>query len=163
MAQAYRHRFETTVAVDTTPEALFEDLDDHERLSAHMMKSSAMMAGSKMEIAFDAGGGRAVGSKIRMSGRMLGLRLDLEEVVTEREPPLRKTWETIGEPRLLVIGAYRMGFEIKPSGSGSMLKVFIDYDDAPGPWIVLSKVVGPVYARWCTVNMARGAAQSFAR
>ena len=162
MARTYRHRFETTIEVNTTPEALFEELDDHERLSAHMMKSSAMMAGSKMDIGFDEGGGRAIGSKIRMSGRMLGWQLDLEEVVTERESPRRKTWETIGEPRLLVIGAYRMGFEIEPSGSGSMLTVFIEYDDAPAPWTRLSRVLGPVYARWCTVNMANGAARSFA-
>ena len=44
-----------------------------------------------------------------MNGRILGLKLSLDEVVTERDPPARKVWETVGVPRLLVIGPYRMG------------------------------------------------------
>ena len=38
----------------------------------------------------------------------------VEEIVTARQPPLRKVWRTIGVPRLLVIGEYRMGIEITP-------------------------------------------------
>ena len=160
--RTYPHRFESSAEVNTPPEALFAELDDHERLSAHMMQSSAMMAGSKMRIQFDERGGRAVGSKIRMSGQMLGMHLELEEVVTERDPPRRKAWETIGETHLLVIGDYRMGFEIQPLGSRSRLMVFIDYDEPKSPWTILGKLFGPTYARWCTVSMAEGAARRFA-
>lgn len=42
-------------------------------------------------------------------------------------PPLRKKWETIGEPRLLVIRPNRMGFEFRPNGSRTALRVAIDY------------------------------------
>jgi hypothetical protein len=158
----YQHRFESSAEVNATPELLFAELDDHERLSAHMMQSSAMMAGSKMRFDFDEGGGRSIGSKIRMSGQILGIRLELEEVVSERDPPKHKAWETIGTPRLLVIGDYRMGFDIEPLANGARLTVFIDYDEPKSPWAILGRLFGPVYARWCTVSMAQGAAREFA-
>lgn len=159
--KAYSHHFEKTVDVDATPERVFQELDDHERLAAHMMRSSAMMAGSRMHYEFDDAEGRAVGSKIRMSGTMLGIKLDVSEVVVERDPPNLKTWQTVGQPRLLVIGHYRMGFRLSSRGPTSILTVFIDYDDPPGPWSVLGRLLGPAYARWCTVNMAEGAAAAF--
>ena len=120
-----------------------------------------MMAGSKMAVELDEADGRAVGSTIRMTGEVLGFTLSLEEVVTERQVPERKVWETVGEPRLLVIGDYRMGFMIHPSGERSRLTVFIDYDEPPAPWRLLGRVLGPVYARWCTASIARGAEQAF--
>lgn len=97
--------------IAATPKQLFAHLDDHTRLAAHMEKRSAMMMGGRMTYAFDDAGGRAVGSVIRMGGRVLGVTIEVEEVVTERIPPRRKVWETIGRPRLLIIGAYRMGFD----------------------------------------------------
>lgn len=53
-----------------------------------------------MEIFTDQGGGRAVGSRVRMSGQIMGIPLSLEEVVVERDPPSRKAWETL-DARLL--------------------------------------------------------------
>ena len=76
----------------------------------------------------------------------------------EHEPPLRKTWQTQGEPRLLVIGAYRMGFTITPLASGSRLLVFIDYKlPARGLAHGLGRLLGPAYAAWCTRRMAQDA------
>lgn len=91
-----------------------------------MSRSSWMMAGSHMDISVDAAKGKAVGSHIQLDGRVLGVALHVDEVVTVREPPLRKVWETTSTPRLLVIGAYRMGYEIVPDGVASDLRVFID-------------------------------------
>ena len=159
----YPHHFQARVHVVAPPEILFAELDDQERLSSHMMKSSAMMAGSMMQFEFDDRRGRAVGSRIRMVGKVLGLSLEVIEVVTEREPPRRKAWETIGRPRLIVIGAYRMGFEIEAEADGSALVVFIDYDDPPGALSLAGKLFGGMYARWCTRSMAQGAADHFRR
>jgi hypothetical protein len=104
-----------------------------------------------------------VGSHIGMSGRVLGVELSLDEVVTEREPPTRKVWETVGAPRLLVIGAYRMGCVVTPSGSGSLLRVFIDYA-LPASWPArwLGRVFGRSYAHWCTQRMVDDAVRQFA-
>ena len=34
--------------------------------------------------------------------------------------------------------------------------------DAPSPWAVLGRLLGPADARWCTAQMAKGTAQAFA-
>ena len=121
-----------------------------------------MMMGSRMSTEVDADGGRTIGSKIRMEGRMIGIPLSLEEVITERQVPSRKFWETIGAPKLLIIAHYRMGFELTPNGNATQVRVFIDYSvptTAPGSW--LGRLLGGVYARWCTRQMADGAAKHF--
>ena len=152
----YSSHCESRSVVAAPPAEVFALLDDHARLSAHMTRRSWMMAGSRMAIDLDAQGGRAVGSKIRLHGRILGIPLDVEEVVTEREPPYAKAWETIGSPRLLVVGPYRMGFRLEPRGDASALTVFIDYEAPAG---ALSRA----YARWCTERMARDARAHFAQ
>lgn len=68
---------------------VFAYLDDPRALAAHMGESSLMMMGSRMSINVDADGGRVVGSKISMHGRMMGIPLSLEEVITERQVPAR--------------------------------------------------------------------------
>lgn len=69
---------------------------------------------------------------------------------------------TIGRPRLIVIGAYRMGFDIARDGAGSLLRVFIDYE-LPATLIgrVLGFLFAPMYARWCVARMARDAQRHF--
>ena len=106
-------------------EVAFAYLDDFRKLSAHMEQSSGMMMGSRMTIEMDEKGGRAVGSKVRMRGKMLGMTLALEEVVTQREPPRLKAWQTV-DANLLVIGQYRLGFELVPEGGRTAVRVFID-------------------------------------
>lgn len=121
-----RHR-EASAMIAAPAEQIFARLDDQTRLAEHMGRPSMMMGGGRMTYAFDDGRGRAVGSHIRMGGKAFGLDLDLDEVVTERDPPWRKVWRTVGAPRLVIIGAYAMGFEIAPSPGGSRLTVWIDY------------------------------------
>jgi len=86
------------------------------------------------------------------------MNLALDEVVIERTPPHRKVWETVGEPRLLVISAYRMGFEIVPDGNASRLVVFIDYRLPSRGWArILGLLFGRTYAAWCTRRMTSDA------
>lgn len=158
----YQHRAAVVVDIAVDPATLFEHLDDQAKLASHMMQSSAMMAGSSMKFTFDHDRGRMLGSRIGMHGKVLGLSLELSEIVTERDPPRRKAWETEGVPRLLVIGAYRMGFDIAPQGLGSRLTVFIDYDLPNWPWRLLGLIPGRAYARWCTRSIANDAAHTFA-
>jgi hypothetical protein len=155
-----RHE-EAHAQLDAGVDAAFAYLDDFRKLSAHMERPSGMMAGSSMAIETDAAGGRAVGSRVRMRGRMLGMELELEEVVTERVPPLRKAWQTV-DAKLLVIGQYRLGYELAPERGGSRLRVFIDYElpgKAPARW--LGVLLSGTYARWCTRRMASDAAEHF--
>ena len=156
------YHFECIVEVSAAADAVFSYLDDHTRLSVHMSNSSWMMAGSRMAINLDTSQGRTVGARIRLRGRVLGIPLFVEEIVTERNPPLRKVWDTTGRPQLLVIGPYRMGYEITPKDNASLLRVFVDYALPVGPfsrW--LGRLFGHFYARWCTQRMADDAAEHF--
>lgn len=154
--------FESDVELNAPAEDVFAYLDDHSRLSAHMSRSSWMMAGSRMAIELDPSEGRAVGAIIRLRGRVLGIPLSVEEIVTERKPPLRKVWETTGTPNLLVIGQYKLGYEITSKGKASLLSVFIDYALPDGPFSgLLGGLFGNFYARWCTRRIAGDAARHF--
>lgn len=157
----FAHHRQSNALIAIAPDTLFNFLDDHRNLAAHMTTQSRMMAGGSMRFDFDPEGGRAVGSRIRMGGRVFGIRLEASETVTERVPPLRKAWQTEGEPRLLVIGAYRMGFEIEPEGIGTRLRVFVDYDLPPWPWRLAGLLLGGFYAKWCTRSMVRAALDRF--
>jgi len=157
----YHH--ESSAIVTATPVQLFEYVDDHARLASHMSESSWMMGGGRMRVDLDEAKGRALGSHIKLSGWVFGIRVFLDEVVTRRDPPFDKAWETVGAPRLLVIGAYRMGFQITPERNGSRLRVFIDYD-LPTGWATywLGVLFGGVYANWCVAQMLSDALRHFA-
>ena len=157
------HRYESSAIVPAPVDRVFAHIDDYARLSSHMSESSWMMGGGKMKFEFDTTRGQAVGSKIRLAGRVFGVQLSLEEIVTERTPPRRKVWETVGEPRLLVIGAYRMGFQLLPHPSGSLLRVFIEYSlPKRAPWRWFGRLFGRYYATWCTQQMIDDAVKHFA-
>jgi hypothetical protein len=161
---SYAHHDEVAVIVAASPVALFERLDDQERLAAHMKEPSTMMMGGRMFYEFDSQKGRAVGSVIRMGGAFLGLKLVVEEVVTVREPPRLKVWETRGSPRLIIIDGYRMGFAIEDAGPNAKLRVFIDYDHSNSLiGRLLAPVFAPLYARWCVRRMAEDAQGHFAK
>lgn len=145
-----------------SPEQLFELLDDQTRLSAHMTKRSWKMGWGKTDILLDEKRGKAVGSHIVLRGRVFGIPIYLDEVVTLREPPLRKNCETVDQPRLLVIGPYRMGFTIASASGHVSLRVEIDYElPHAGFSRLLGRLFGPTYAKWCTERMVRDAQRAF--
>jgi hypothetical protein len=156
---SFSRHYETIVDVAAPAAALFNWLDDAERLTGHAEKPFAMMLGARMICELDAAKGCALGSVIRMRGRILGLRLAAEEAATVREPPQRKTWKTLGEPMLLVIGAYNVGFKIAARGpSASSVRVFIDYDlPKSRAGAALGALLAPLYARWRVGRIAADA------
>ena len=155
-----RHK-EGSVLIAASPEIVFAYVDDHSHLSSHMSESSWMMGGGGMGVELDAAKGQAVGSHIRLSGNVFGIRLFLDEVVTRRNPRREKVWETVGPPRLLVIGSYSMGLELKRENSNSRLRVFIDYDLPTGraAWW-LGRLFGGTYATWCVDQMLEGPSEA---
>jgi hypothetical protein len=166
----FRHHAEKSSLLRASAEQVFAYLDDHSRLSAHMSRRSWRMGWGRFELRLDELKGRAVGSHIRLAGTAFGLRLELDEVVVEYEPPTRKIWETVGQPRLLVIGPYQMGYSIgSASGEadprdhrGVRLAVFIDYSLPSGPFgRFLGYLFGHWYARWCVARMVAEADAAF--
>lgn len=158
MPRHFSFHEETAGLVDATPERVFAMLDDHARLAAHMAKPSWRMGWATMQIITDMTRPRGIGTHITLRGRVFGFRLTVEETVTRYEPPVLKEWETTVEPRLLVIGNYRMAFITSTEEKGIKLRVMIDYN-RPSSRIprLLSVLFGRAYARWCTSQMVNDA------
>ena len=155
--------YEARALVGAAPAQVFDFLDDHQRLVSHMSQSSWSMGGGRMSLAADAGQGRVVGSRLRLTGRAFGINLEVEEEIVERHPPLRKIWRTIGEPRLLIIGQYELGFELAPAVNGTHTRIFIDYELPKGPLARLGgRALAGAYARWCVDRMIGGTVRHFA-
>ena len=150
----FAYHFVHEALTAAAPAALFAYLDKHSQMSAHMTRRSWMMGGGKMELTTDDGRFQRLGSRLRLAGRAFGLMLSLDEEITEYRPPQVKVWRTIGSPRLLIIGHYRMGFEISAAPAGSRLRVFLDYHLPSGVVTrLLGRLLAPMYARWCVRNM----------
>jgi hypothetical protein len=153
---------EYRVHIAAPAQTVFNLLDDHRRLTAHMEKPSLMMLGATMKTETDAQHGQAIGSLIQLNGSILGIALYVTEIVREYAPPVRKVWQTRGEPRLLVIGKYRMGFALTPEPGGNQLRIWIDYDTSAAAWLPwLARLLGSGYAKWCVRRMATDAANAF--
>ena len=158
----YANHNEQAAILSARAQEVFSYVDDFTKLSSHMSQSSPMMAGASMEISFDNARGQAVGSHVSMNGRVMGIDLFLEEVVTEREPPHHKAWETTGRQRLLVISNYRLGFDIADQEGASKLRVSIDYNlpqSSFSSW--LGYLFGTIYAKWCVQQMTKDARNYF--
>jgi hypothetical protein len=159
----YDRHYEDAAHVHASASAVFAFVDNHAALSAHMEQPSWMMGGGKMVTSIDAGRGQTVGSHIMLRGRVFGLTLELDEIVLTRTPPSEKTWATVGTPRLIVIGRYRMGIRIRPTPDGAHLVVSLDYnlpDGAVTYW--LGPLFSPIYARWCVRQMIAAVTKQFA-
>ena len=154
---------ESSVVVRVAPEAVFAFLDAHENIAAHMDRPTWAMLGGTMTSSIDKLAGKETGSVIRIAGRVLGISISLVEKIVERVPPRRKRWETIGTPRLIVMGGYRMGFDIERADDGCRVTVSIDYDVPEGLWgSLLGRLFAPAYARWCVQRIVDTVAHEFA-
>lgn len=160
----FTNHYEDSVLIPAEPESIFTYADDHTNFSSHMNNSSWMMGGGKMETQADEGKGQKLDSHIKMSGKVFGINLFLDEVITRHEPPIYKERQTVGKINLIVIDNYILGFEIKPESSGSLLRVYINYDlpkSAKTYW--LGVLFGKMYAKWCVRQMIDSTRSHFAK
>lgn len=81
--------------------------------------------------------------------------------VTERAAPTRKVWRTVGQPKLVAMNAYEMGFEISAEDAGSRLRVWIDYEPGARGLGLWAPSFGEMYARWCVDRMVEDALEAF--
>lgn len=156
----YKYHCEESKFIPADAAKVFAFIDDHKNLSSHMDKPTWTMGGGRIDTSIDAGRGQEIGSRIRMSGKAFGIRVFLDEVVTRREPPRLKIWETVGTPKLLVVGDYRIKVEVDSQGSGSVLRVSIDYN-LPPTNIWLGKLFGGYYAKWCVQQVIKDTYKNF--
>ena len=161
-AGSFTHSYSSKVLLNTDTKTAFEYLDEPKKLSARMGRSSMMMAGSKMDMILDEKQGRDLGSVIKMTGKMMGLDLFLQEKIVDRKPFEKKYWEAFGTQRLVILDQYRMGFSLKELGKQTELTVSIQYRlPSKGISRIIGKMLAGFYAKWCTEQMTKDAERAF--
>ena len=113
-----------------------------------------MMMGGKMEMERLPGPEKGVGAGFRWTGRVLGFSLDFTETVTLWKENEKKVWETIGSPKLIILGWYRMRLVTEARGNGTRASLQIEYAPPEGFFYkLLSKALAGWYADWCLSRM----------
>jgi hypothetical protein len=143
-----------SILIQSTPEKVFQQMDDFSKTGMHMSESSMMMMGSKLILEQLSLNPTGVGASYRWYGMMMGMKMDFSETVTKWEQNKLKEWETIGDAKIIIMSWYRMWFEISPAERGTLAKISISYLP-PKEWYykILSFLFAKWYCNWCLNNM----------
>ena len=143
-----------SILIHSTPEKVFQQMDDFSKTGMHMSKSSMMMMGSKLKLEQLSPNPTGIGASYRWYGKMMGMTMDFSETVTKWEQNKLKEWEIVGDAKIIIMSWYRMWFEISPSENGTNAKISISYLP-PKEWYykILSFFFANWYCNWCLKNM----------
>lgn len=147
-----------TIQIFTSPEKVFETVDDLGVTAVHMTQSSAMMMGSKLHLEYLTEHHTGLGSKYRWTGTMMGMKMDFTVEVTKWIKGIEKIWETIGESGMIIYSWYRMHLLVKPNPNGAEAELSIAYEKPKG-WFarIISFLLADWYCNWCLKNMLNDA------
>lgn len=150
-----------TARYNAPSENVFQHLDDLGVTGMHMTQSSAMMMGSKLNLEYLTPNHKGLGTQYRWKGTMVGMKMDFTVAVTKWIPGVEKTWETIGEAKMIIYSWYRMHLQLSRKDNLTMAELSITYEKPKG-WLlkVISFLFADMYCRWCLKNMLRDAGQS---
>lgn len=143
-----------TEAYQSTPEKVFQCLDDLGITGMHMTKSSTPMMGGKLNLEFLTPHHTGLGSKYRWTGNVMWMKMNFTVEVTNWIQGKEKTWETIGEARVIIYSWYRMHLNISEVANNTQATLSISYEKPKG-WFnnVLCFFLGDWYCRWCLKHM----------
>jgi hypothetical protein len=139
---------------NASPEEVFRHIDDLGVTGMHMTKSSIMMMGSKLHLNFLTENKTGLGSRYRWSGSMMGLDMNFTVAVTKWVDGKEKTWETVGQTKMIIYSWYRMNLVVRTMESLTEAELSISYEKPCG-FInkVLSFLFADWYCRWCLRQM----------
>ena len=145
-----------TEAYAASPKIVFHYLDDLGVTGMHMTESSTMMMGSKLHLKYLTDHHSGLGSKYQWTGTMLGMQMDFTVEVTKWIKGIEKTWETIGDAKMIIYSWYRMHLLVKPIANGGEAELSITYEKPKG-WFarIISFFFADWYCNWCLRNMLR--------
>ncbi len=136
------------------PEQVFKAIDDLGVTGTHMTKSSGMMMGNKLKLEYLTEYHTGLGTKYRWTGKMMGMAMDFTVEVTKWISGKEKTWETIGDTKLIIYSWYRMHLLITPQGSNTNAELSISYEKPFGFFDrILCFFFADWYCRWCLSKM----------
>lgn len=126
------------------------------------LSQSFMMMGSKLTLEQLRGPGKGAGATFHWSGKVMEMPIDITETVTKWIANKEKVWETIGFPRMIILGWYRMSLKLTAVSEGTLTSLQIEYT-RPDGWFykVLSFFFAGWYSRWCLNKMLSGAKKEF--
>ncbi len=143
-----------TAVFASTPEIVFQYMDDLGITGMHMTQSSVMMMGSKLNLEFLTQQHIGLDTKYRWTGKMMGLKMDFTVKVTKWNKGKEKIWETIGTARMIIYSWYRMQLNLVEVASGTEAKLSISYEPPKGfLYRILSFLFAGWYCRWCLRHM----------
>ena len=151
-------RLEEAVWIDASLPAVFAWIDNPRNTGWHMSRPSMAMLGSALRTEQISTNATGLGATYRSHGRVVGLPIDFTGVVTRWAPDKEKVWRTIGDPQLIVLGAFEMRLDITPESGGTRLVAGIDYT-WPKSWSgrLLGRLLARPYSRWCLRRICRDA------
>ncbi len=150
--------FQKTIIINATPQSVFEFMDDVRNSGMHMSKDSKAMMGTHLELQLLSKNFSGPETSYRYIGKVMGMTIDFTVVVTRWIQNMEKIWETIGHPKVIVIGWFRMFLKLTPKNGNTSVELGISYEK---PKSFFGKILcfffGSWYAKWCLKNMLNDA------
>ena len=133
-------------------------MDNLGNTGMHMMKNSAMMMGSKLNLEQLTECKTGLNSKFHWFGKMMGIPLDFTVVVSKWIENKQKVWETIGESKMIILKWYQMRLLVSPNGGSTKAELSIRYTLPDNLFFkIIALFLAPWYANWCLKNMLNDA------
>lgn len=143
-----------TTTYPFNPDIVFQCLDNLGITGMHMTQSSMMMMGSKLDLNFLTKNHTGLGTKYRWTGKMMGIKMDFTVEVTKWLSGEEKTWETIGNPKLIIYSWYQMHLLLAKIPTGTTAQLSISHERPEGIFYkIISFLFADWYCRWCLKNM----------
>jgi 2TM family of unknown function (DUF5676) len=143
-----------TIVINSTPERVFETVDDLGVTGMHMTQSSAMMMGSKLNLEYLSENHTGLGSKYRWTGKMMGMKMDFTVIVAKWIKGAEKIWETVGEAKMIIYSWYQMRLFLSQTENKTVANLSITYKKPKSPFLkFISFLFADWYCKWCLKNM----------
>lgn len=137
-----------------SPEELFDCLDDLSVTGMHMTTSSTPMMGGKMNLDFLSPYQIGWHAEYRWTGKVLWMVLDFTVLVTRWIRGKEKSWETVGNAKMIIMSWFKMNLFVEGNDQQSTAHLSISYGRPEGFFNrILSFLLADWYCRWCLKNM----------
>ena len=150
------------IIIHSSPQKVFSFMDNLSKTGMHMSENSMMMMGSKLILEQLSGPLQGVGATFHWYGKVMGMSIDITETVTKWTENHEKIWETIGTPKIILLGWYRMILKTEPAKEGTLASLQIDYTPPSGLFHnILYFFLSHYYCNWCLNNMLNDSKKIF--
>lgn len=151
--------YEREIIINGQPEDVFAFMDDIKNTGKHMTESSGAMAGSKLKIEWLSPNTTGLGTKYRLTGKVVGMKMDFTVEVSKWITGKEKVWGTVGEAKMIVIDSFEMHLTIVKEDKGtSKVRLSINYTKHRG---VMGFLFGKWYSKWCVKSMLKDTKKHF--